>query len=441
MPPAQATTVTIATAVTTTVADPAAATAHTAKDADPAAEGARLTDAASPPRAAANAGPAGRPAGGHRHVHEVDVVRVLTFVAVIGVHATGGTTDGGSYLGNAALNLLHFTREAFFVLTGFVLVYSYADRPPRGDGLRRFWARRLLLVGVPYAVWTAVYGAAVVGTRTRSDGPWGGLAQFGGLLLSGDAHYHLYFLLVSLQIYLVTPLLLALVRRADRHLAWLLAAGAAVQAAILLEIQYGRPRGGLAGWLRDYCHALLPTYLFWVLLGAVAAARLDAVRGWFDRHRRLVPVLVLGGAAATQVWYSVLVHRGRGPAFASSVFQPVMIIWGTATVVGLFAVGRLWVSRRTAGSRLDRLLRLGSELSFGVYLIHPLFVDNLVDVLAGRIPAPLSTLLIVVAALAASALLVAFARRTPLSLPVAGRPMRRRAAGGTNAAPRAADRS
>jgi peptidoglycan/LPS O-acetylase OafA/YrhL len=358
-------------------------------------------------------------------VPEVDVVRVLTFVAVIGVHATGGTTTPGSYAGNAALNLLHFTREAFFVLTGFVLVHSYADRPPRGAGLRRFWSRRLLLVGVPYTVWTAVYGAAAVGGRTRRDGAAGGLRQFLGLLVSGDAHYHLYFLLVSLQIYLATPLLLALVRRAGRHLAGLLAACAVLQAAALALIQYGPPEGGVLGWLQRYCYSLVPTYLFWVLLGGVAAARLDAVRRWVDRNRRLVPFLVLGAAAAAQAWYAVSVHRGRSPAFAASVFQPVMLIWGSAIVVGLFTLGRLWGARRTAGSWIDRALRLGSELSFGIYLVHPLFVDNLVKVMPAGIPAPLSTFLVVAAALAGSVLVVVLARHTALSLAVTGRPRRR----------------
>ncbi|ADP83940.1 acyltransferase [Pseudofrankia inefficax] len=372
--------------------------------------------------------PVAAPAGaGRQHVHEVDVVRVLTFVAVIGVHATGGTIDGSGYVGNAALNLLHFTREAFFVLTGFVLVHSYADRPPRGPRLRRFWARRLLLVGVPYAAWTAVYGAAAMRARTSDDGVLGGIRQYFGLLFSGNAHYHLYFLLVSLQIYLALPVLLALVRRARHHLALLLAGSAALEAAILVAIQYGPPRDGVLGWLQDYCHVLLPTYLFWVLLGGVAAARLDRIRGWVDRHRRLVPAIVLAGAAAAQLWYAASIHHGRSPAFAASVFQPIMIVWGTAVVVGLFAAGRWWAARRTPGSRADRLLRLGSELSFGVYLIHPLFVDNLVKVLPDRIPAPLSTLLIVAAALAGSGVLVWLARRTPLSLPVTGRPRLRRA--------------
>ena len=60
-------------------------------------------------------------------VHEIDVVRVVTFVAVVAVHATGGTTDQQSVGGNAALTLLHFTREAFFALTGFVL-FRLADQ-------------------------------------------------------------------------------------------------------------------------------------------------------------------------------------------------------------------------------------------------------------------------------------------------------------------------
>ncbi len=153
--------------------------------------------------------------------------------------------------------------------------------------------------------------------------------------------------------------LLALVRGARRHLALLLVVSAALEAAVLVAIQYGPPKTGVLGWLQEYCHVLLPTYLFWVVLGGVAAVKLDWIRGWVDRHRGLVPVIVLGGAAATELWYVLSIHHGHSPSFAASVFQPSIVIWGAAAFICLFAAGRRWASRRVADSRVERMMRLG----------------------------------------------------------------------------------
>ena len=88
------------------------------------------------------------------HLYEVDVVRILTFACVIAVHTTSHTVasdDIGLY---SLLGLVHFTREVFFALSGFVLVYSYLSKPVP---MKKFWSRRFLLVGVPYVVWSAIY--------------------------------------------------------------------------------------------------------------------------------------------------------------------------------------------------------------------------------------------------------------------------------------------
>lgn len=141
------------------------------------------------------------------HLWQVDVVRLLTFGAVIAVHALAFTEQPSNRGVAGAMMLLQFGREVFFSITGFVLVYSMKDRPVR---LRQFWPRRLLYVAVPYVAWTAIYdGYSILGPQHAPLS----LTTFGQDLLYGGAMYHLYFLLVTLQLYLVFPLLMAFVRR------------------------------------------------------------------------------------------------------------------------------------------------------------------------------------------------------------------------------------
>ena len=61
---------------------------------------------------------------GRRHLYEVDIVRLLTFVCVVGVHAVSGSMDPDNVASGAFVSLLHFTRGTFFLLSAFVLTYA-----------------------------------------------------------------------------------------------------------------------------------------------------------------------------------------------------------------------------------------------------------------------------------------------------------------------------
>jgi peptidoglycan/LPS O-acetylase OafA/YrhL len=354
------------------------------------------------------------------HLYQVDAFRVLTFIAVVFVHTTGGTTAADSVTGNGVLNLLHFTREAFFFLTAFVLFHTHYRRPLAvGDFLRR----RFLLVGVPYVVWTLFYAGPTLVDLANRQGPGTATAKLGWYLATGNAKYHLYFLVVSLQAYLLFPLLRRLVRRTEGHHGWLFTGSAVLQVAILTEIMYGPGQSGVVGWLKGYCHVLFPTYQFWFVFGALAAVHLEAFQERLGSRPVRAGIALVCGAGAAQAFYLVAHGAGQSPFQASSVFQPVMVVWGTGAVIGLYAIASAWARRRRPGA-LETMFVTGSELSFGVYLVHPAVLAVVLRVLPGW-HAPVSTVAAVAVTITISATLVWVARRTPLSLAIAGRPARR----------------
>jgi peptidoglycan/LPS O-acetylase OafA/YrhL len=360
------------------------------------------------------------------HLRQVDLFRVVTFAAVVTVHALGSFTRPDDVPGNAALLLLHVTREAFFFLMAFVLMLSTLRRRDASAGTSTgagtaFWRRRILLVGVPYVVWTVLYAAPTL-ARQAGD-PAAALHQLGYWLLTGDARYHLYFLLVSLQLYLVFPLLVRLVRACAGHHVALLAASTALQVLTLWYIQDGPPAPGLAGVLKRHCHALLPTYQLWAVAGALAAVHLPAIQRWLAGRGGRIAAASGTTGVLTVLWYLHAVHAGTSPWIASSVFQPLTVAWFAAAIVGLSAAGCAWAAR-SSGGRLARALAVGSDLSFGIYLLHPAVLSALVPYLRGM-PASLATPVAVTITLAVSTAAVAVIRGTFLSMPLAGRPRRR----------------
>jgi peptidoglycan/LPS O-acetylase OafA/YrhL len=396
-----------------------AATAAPGVGSAPPAPDTAAPDTAAPDTAAPDtAAPATAAPPGRRHLYQVDVVRLLTFVCVIGVHAIPMTTNGQSGLAGVPVTLLHFTRNAFFLLSAFVLVHSQARRPVR---VGRFWPRRFLFVGVPYLVWTVVYWWIGWG---RSAFSAAGLRGLGIDAATGTADYHLYFLLVSMQLYLLFPLLLWLLRRTAGHHAVLFAVSLALELAVVSLAHWTHWPGGW-GALQAHDYALLPTYQFYFVAGGLAAVHFQGFHAWVIEHTRAV-IGLLAGAAVLQIGsYALQLAVTHSPGFAVDPLQPSTVLESLAVTVGLYALGCRYARRRRPDRRLARFVDRASLVSFGVFLVHPLVLNTLLGrwLTYGATPVvqPVAAALAWGGTLLLSFVFAEVAVRTPAALPLTGR--------------------
>ena len=357
-----------------------------------------------------------------KHLDQIDVVRLLTFLAVIGVHSVDFTQSMSSVGAAAVIMLLQFGREVFFALSGFVLVYSALHRP---QGTGAFLRRRMLLLAVPYVAWSLLYELYGVVTSERQGVTASRLLLD---LVNGGAEYHLYFLLVTMQLYLVFPLLLRFVRRTAARAPLVLAVALAVNAVWLGILQYvAAPSGwGAFFWQRGY--ELLPTYGAYVLVGCYAALHLDRLQAFVDRCRRPLLAWAFVAAAVGEVVFLVQLH-GRAPRVAGAVLQPAMLLVSFAAMVITYVIGSTWAAGRRRGARA---MKEASDLSFGVYLAHPLVLDLLLThgLAAGSstLAAPVAAALAITGTVVGATAIAWVARRSALSLALTGRPRLRAAA-------------
>lgn len=359
-----------------------------------------------------------------RRLYEIDVVRILTFACVIGVHVISEAVPTADVAQHGVLILLHFTRQVFFALTTFVLLLGQLSRP---KPMRRFWPRRFLLVGVPYLVWSVVYWG--IGEIGHAPSRWpDDLVTLGREILLGGAWYHLYFLLVTMQVYLLVPVITWLIRRTRGHHAVVLTVAAVVQVGNLWLYQYAPDA---LGWFHGYENQFVWSYPFFILAGAVAVDHADAFLAWVRTRTRTIVVIVVAGAAVTLAAYALqLVVLGMDPGRASAAMQPVTVLWGACVGLGFLSIGAWWADRRVEGSRSARAVTRASDRSFGIFLVHPLVIWALLGigggVIARVIPAPWLSMVVYVVVVVVSFLFADLVRRTPLSLPLAGRPWRER---------------
>ncbi|MGF6886690.1 peptidoglycan/LPS O-acetylase OafA/YrhL [Nocardia sp. GAS34] len=396
-----------------------------------------MTEAASPIRAAdpADAAPGGvrtapaeaasPPKIKRPYLYQADLFRIITFLCVIGGHVVDGANsmNPGNVTAQGAEVLLHYTRQAFFTLTAFVLVYQYARRPFSARG---FWRRRFALVGIPYVAWSVVYWAYPLITGMWHETVPQALQQLLVELATGNAWYQMYFLLVTMQVYLLFPLILKLLDATQGYHRWLVAAGAALQLVFLWYFVHPPEFTGLVASIWNHVYALVIAYPFYVIFGAVAAWHMDTV---IRIVRRFGPLLVAGGitAAVFAEWYYLRsVDLGMPPWTASNVFMPHLLPVFALIILGQYTVCYWWAGIRRDGTLVARTVSWGADRSFGVFLLHPLALQLLAPYivpLQQQVGSLLCTTIIFVSVLAMSLAGTEVLRRIPGSLWLTGRPM------------------
>jgi len=195
------------------------------------------------------------------------------------------------------------------------------------------------------------------------------------------------FAVVLLQLYLVFPLVLRLVRRSTHHVAIMVVSllFALLLAADLHYTQYfgvvgdaTRSIASVYPWARDPI-----TYQEQFVAGILVALHFDEVRSFVERRwRQVIALGVVMGIVAT-TWYLVAVWTGSQTGRASDLYQPVAFLWFTAAVAALECGTYVWYRRQCRLAdhprRWPRFFTAEylAGLTGGIFFAHVLFLNLL----------------------------------------------------------------
>lgn len=289
-------------------------------------------------------------------VPEADVLRALACCVVVLIHiAVAATRFEASaspvlYALEPLYQLSLWATPVFAVLSGFVLRVAHPMAPERSE----FWERRVPSIWVPLASWSAVYALLF-------SPPFGTLQYTAGFLLGQVGQGHLYFAAMVVQFYLLFPWLWKWIEH--RHPLRVLAGCFVLSLAYQTVFSYvARPLGDGA-FLWDASKSLLPGWLFYFMLGALAARFRDRLAAWCESRR---PLAIAAGAVAAALLLTEY-YLGPAPTHGFGSARPMVLLYGT------LLLPLLWlVARRLAESRVYAPARALSARSYGIYLIHPL---------------------------------------------------------------------
>ncbi|WP_137597690.1 acyltransferase [Paucilactobacillus kaifaensis] len=310
------------------------------------------------------------------YLYEVDLMRIIFIFGVLLNHTTTAFQRSMAAGSNSQVFLqathliLHFTRMGFMFMTGLVLVLNYYNRK---NNWLSFWRKRYVSVGIPYLVWNGIF---VLGTMIVSKIAFSGVdfwRNFGHAVLYGDSFY-MYYILVTFQLYLLFPALVKLFKHFDNHVR-ILEISAVVQLALLFFLKYALPHIDTSNWwylFRAYGVNVL-VYQLYFIFGAFVAIHYQQVDQFIKQHAKSIgwTTLVLAlGTVGLYFFDMNILHLTLAKAL--EIHQPYIMVYDIVMIVFVFWIGRQYAYWREHGlnSMVDRFVRAGAKVSFGIYLVQ-----------------------------------------------------------------------
>lgn len=307
---------------------------------------------------------------------ELYIIRALAIIGVLLVHATALTTvklDHSSkyYAFYNFVNIaFKYGTPTFILLSSFVLFYNYYYRPFTGKLIANFYKKRLMYIVVPYIIFTTIYYTWKL--HTYYDFPeWNIYFQeLFDHLIWATAHGHLYFVFISIQFYLLFPIILWMLKKWEKyayHTIWI---GFVLQWAFIIYNQYilqFEDKGILA-----------ISYVSYYMVGAYLGIYFEKIKDWLTVKKEHFRRYGLSWIALWSVWFSGMIFhvyiwyqtRTEAAIYDIKVYELAWNVHTITTAIVLFQLS-FFLCRVLPRVLLNILIHLG-VVSFGVYLLHPL---------------------------------------------------------------------
>jgi len=308
--------------------------------------------------------------------------------------------------------MFKYGTPAFIFLSSFVLFYNYFDRPLTSKLISSFYKKRILYILLPYILISALYFFYKLYTRGLLGEPIMLLLRdYVDAIFSGSAWTHLYFVFISVQFYILFPLMLVLLKNQRWMAKWAIVIGLVVQWAWVFwnkyEFQYAN-KGSIAF-----------SYFAYYMLGAFVAIYFKPFRQWVmtrwkdmqDGMKLATTVLWVSWLATGLIYVQIWYHARMTDRWMDSLWYE--LLWNVYTMLSALVLFQAaFIVDRIAPKLVLAVLRRLGELSFAIYLVHPFILAYYRDTKSWFTLGPLAYFIWIysglIIALVLSALLVQF---------------------------------
>lgn len=278
-------------------------------------------------------------------LYELDYMRFIACLAVIIVHITATGVTGyihGSFPHIVMLSInrsFKFTTPIFIFLSGVTSFYSYRKKEFK---YIPFIIKRLEKVLIAYFIWCIIYYEVYIrlGFYTRD------INFFIEHVKLGTMSYHLYFVIIITQMYIIGPLFYKLIKNSDKKI-MILIASALITVLCAEFIRY------------ENSDRLFLKYMFFYMLGIYVTLEYDKYISWINKNK----IIIIAGYFIISAIYTYVSF------YDLSIY---MYVWFVFSIFSIFFVYYVGLTMKKALSRIYSFIKLFGQSSYYIYLMHPL---------------------------------------------------------------------
>lgn len=331
-----------------------------------------------------------------------DLIRILAGIGVVLLHVTdpfiayppySGIGGSSWWILNLVNALFRVSVPLFIMLSGFLLLDL-----TREMNFKQFYKRRLARIGIPVAFWVVFYFI------------WMAILGYGGgiedaihktLTVNLD---HLYFLVIILELYFVTPLLYIFMKNTDNKTHKVLLGSALVFTLVLGTVSALYPKEKV-NTSQNIVTIFLP-YVYYFLVG------------YFLRRQNISWKHAIS-LSIVYVYLTLFIAIASGGVIASYFRQYNSVPLVLMTLISFVVLMQFnKISLLSEKPIVRKSIQYIASLIFGVYLVHMLIIqvmDKYLPVIPGNVSSPmwLIVLLKTAAVLGLAFVIVAIGKKIP----------------------------
>ncbi len=293
---------------------------------------------------------------GHGHVPYADGMRVVAIIAVVALHRSaidvlqyGQIPCEQWWIANSIDSACRWVVPVFIMLSGCLNV----SRTQQGNTLP-FLIKRFKRVGIPLLFWAPLYFACHVAFEDRELTLEFIVSSFAdGLIIN-----HLYFIVILLMLYIMTPVFDQLIFRFGNKTVWIIA----------LLIFIPASSGILSHTIPMNAVTLFIPYIPYYLMGYLLRPYVPGKKIWFSA----IPVYVIASSVIAIQTGNLTAQYGIDDSRALAFYENVHPAVAVQAISAWIILSRLF--SMPISETISSALSFLGRASFGVYLTHILFL-------------------------------------------------------------------